>query len=126
MLGMDGLAARHLHTSHHEGQGGGASPSVVMVARALATAALAAGPHRRQGRREPFNPGFTRQAMRQVNEACPVKGITPHRLRGTFATSAIRFRCACADDSTSNAAQKPCDYDGTSGEEPRASSSSAR
>ncbi|HBZ07480.1 MAG TPA: site-specific integrase [Massilia sp.] len=33
-----------------------------------------------------FAPGFARQAMRQANRACSVKGITPHRLRGTFAT----------------------------------------
>lgn len=30
--------------------------------------------------------GFARNAMRAANEACMVKGITPHRLRGTFAT----------------------------------------
>lgn len=33
-----------------------------------------------------FAPGFARAAMRQANAACSVKGITPHRLRGTFAT----------------------------------------
>lgn len=33
-----------------------------------------------------FAPGFARQAMRQANTACSIKGITPHRLRGTFAT----------------------------------------
>ncbi len=33
-----------------------------------------------------FGPGFARQAMRQANRACSIKGITPHRLRGTFAT----------------------------------------
>jgi integrase/recombinase XerC len=35
---------------------------------------------------EAFRPGFARQAIRQANNACSVKGITPHRLRGTFAT----------------------------------------
>jgi integrase len=30
--------------------------------------------------------GFARNAMRAANDACMVKGITPHRLRGTFAT----------------------------------------
>ncbi len=35
---------------------------------------------------EPFAPGFTRQVLRQANAACSIKGITPHRLRGTFAT----------------------------------------
>ena len=35
---------------------------------------------------KPFAPGFARAAMRQANAACKVKGITPHRLRGTFAT----------------------------------------
>jgi len=33
-----------------------------------------------------FAPGFARQAMRRANRECSVKGITPHRLRGTFAT----------------------------------------
>jgi integrase len=33
-----------------------------------------------------FAPGFARQAMRQANRTCSIKGITPHRLRGTFAT----------------------------------------
>lgn len=33
-----------------------------------------------------FAPGFARQAMRRANKACSIKGITPHRLRGTFAT----------------------------------------
>lgn len=35
---------------------------------------------------EPFAAGFTSKAMRAANEACEVKGLTPHRLRGTFAT----------------------------------------
>jgi len=33
-----------------------------------------------------FSAGFARQAIRCANAACTVKGITPHRLRGTFAT----------------------------------------
>jgi integrase/recombinase XerC len=33
-----------------------------------------------------FAPGFARQAMRRANKECSIKGITPHRLRGTFAT----------------------------------------
>lgn len=33
-----------------------------------------------------FAPGFARQAFRQANRTCSIKGITPHRLRGTFAT----------------------------------------
>jgi len=33
-----------------------------------------------------FASGFARQAIRRANAACTVKGITPHRLRGTFAT----------------------------------------
>lgn len=33
-----------------------------------------------------FAPGFARQAMRRANKECSLKGITPHRLRGTFAT----------------------------------------
>ena len=35
---------------------------------------------------QPYGPGFTRQVLRQANAACAIKGITPHRLRGTFAT----------------------------------------
>jgi len=35
---------------------------------------------------EPFAPGFARQVLKQANRACKIKGITPHRLRGTFAT----------------------------------------
>lgn len=33
-----------------------------------------------------FGAGFTRQVLRRANVACAIKGITPHRLRGTFAT----------------------------------------
>lgn len=33
-----------------------------------------------------FRSGFARQAMRRANANCAIKGITPHRLRGTFAT----------------------------------------
>ena len=33
-----------------------------------------------------FKSGFARQVMRKANAACAIKGITPHRLRGTFAT----------------------------------------
>ena len=34
----------------------------------------------------PHPPGFARKAMTAANAACEIKGITPHRLRGTFAT----------------------------------------
>jgi integrase/recombinase XerC len=34
----------------------------------------------------PFPAGFARTAMRIANAACKTNGITPHRLRGTFAT----------------------------------------
>jgi integrase len=30
--------------------------------------------------------GFAREAMRAANKVCGTKGLTPHRLRGTFAT----------------------------------------
>jgi integrase/recombinase XerC len=33
-----------------------------------------------------FQSGFARQVMRKANSSCSLKGITPHRLRGTFAT----------------------------------------
>jgi integrase/recombinase XerC len=33
-----------------------------------------------------FPAGFSRTAMRTANAVCAVQGITPHRLRGTFAT----------------------------------------
>lgn len=33
-----------------------------------------------------FSAGFAQQAIRGANAVCTVKGITPHRLRGTFAT----------------------------------------
>lgn len=33
-----------------------------------------------------FRSGFTRQVLKRANTACSIKGITPHRLRGTFAT----------------------------------------
>ena len=33
-----------------------------------------------------FASGFARQAIRTANASCAIKGITPHRLRGTFAT----------------------------------------
>jgi integrase len=35
---------------------------------------------------QPFAAGFARHAMRKANAACSLKGITPHRLRGTYAT----------------------------------------
>lgn len=31
-------------------------------------------------------PGYSREPMRRTNAACSISGITPHRLRGTFAT----------------------------------------
>jgi integrase len=34
----------------------------------------------------PFVSGFARWAMQRANETCGISGITPHRLRGTFAT----------------------------------------
>lgn len=34
----------------------------------------------------PFPDGFARAPMQRANAACELKGITPHRLRGTFAT----------------------------------------
>jgi len=33
-----------------------------------------------------YSPGFLRQAMRAANARCGIDGLTPHRLRGTFAT----------------------------------------
>lgn len=39
---------------------------------------------RRNGRQRPS--GFTTTAMRHANAACQIHGLTPHRLRGTFAT----------------------------------------
>ena len=33
-----------------------------------------------------FCPGFARQTIRRANVTCSIKDITPHRLRGTFAT----------------------------------------
>ncbi len=39
---------------------------------------------KRNGRQHP--PGFARTVMLQANAVCATKGITPHRLRGTFAT----------------------------------------
>lgn len=39
---------------------------------------------RRNGRQRPG--GFTRTTMRHANEACGIHDLTPHRLRGTFAT----------------------------------------
>ncbi|MCA7986556.1 tyrosine-type recombinase/integrase [Burkholderia vietnamiensis] len=37
-------------------------------------------------RGQPLPPGITRKAMLEANAACDIKGLTPHRLRGTFAT----------------------------------------
>lgn len=33
-----------------------------------------------------LRPGFSRMAMQAANTSCSISGITPHRLRGTFAT----------------------------------------
>jgi integrase/recombinase XerC len=33
-----------------------------------------------------FAPGFVRRAMQAANAACQIEGLTPHRLRSTFAT----------------------------------------
>jgi integrase len=35
---------------------------------------------------KPLPTGFARQPMRKANSLCGISGITPHRLRGTFAT----------------------------------------
>lgn len=35
---------------------------------------------------QPFAAGFARQVLGRANATCQIKGITPHRLRGTFAT----------------------------------------
>lgn len=40
----------------------------------------------RNSRGNAYSSGFVRQAMRSANAACQVDGLTPHRLRGTFAT----------------------------------------
>ncbi len=34
----------------------------------------------------PYTAGYARAAMTKANEECGLKGLTPHRLRGTFAT----------------------------------------
>lgn len=34
----------------------------------------------------PLPPGFARRPMEQANAKCSIKGLTPHRLRGSFAT----------------------------------------
>lgn len=34
----------------------------------------------------PYGPGYMRTAIRSANKACGIKGVTPHRLRGTIAT----------------------------------------
>jgi len=34
----------------------------------------------------PYGPGFMRAAIQSANSVCKIKGITPHRLRGTIAT----------------------------------------
>lgn len=34
----------------------------------------------------PYGPGYMRDAIRTANRACGIKGVTPHRLRGTIAT----------------------------------------
>lgn len=33
-----------------------------------------------------FRPGYARDVIRATSDACGIKGITPHRLRGTYAT----------------------------------------
>lgn len=35
---------------------------------------------------EAYGPGFARDVMSAANDACGTKGLTPHRLRGTYAT----------------------------------------
>jgi integrase len=46
----------------------------------------ASGPMVLNGKGNAHAPGFLRQAMRAANAACEIDGLTPHRLRGTFAT----------------------------------------
>ncbi|WP_227746764.1 tyrosine-type recombinase/integrase [Paraburkholderia franconis] len=45
-----------------------------------------AGPIVEAKHRRPFGPGFARRAIEAANSACEIDGLTPHRLRGTFAT----------------------------------------
>ena len=40
----------------------------------------------KRGGTQQHPPGFARKAMKSANLSCKIKGITPHRLRGTFAT----------------------------------------
>lgn len=39
-----------------------------------------------EGFAKPYTPGYSRKAMRAANDECGMRGLTPHRLRGTFAT----------------------------------------
>jgi len=57
-----------------------------MAARALDGAVPAYRSNRGQPDGKAFASGFARQAIRRANDTCAIKGITPHRLRGTFAT----------------------------------------
>ena len=57
-----------------------------MAARALDGAVPAYRSNRGQPDGKAFASGFARQAIRRANDTCAIKGITLHRLRGTFAT----------------------------------------
>jgi integrase len=61
-------------------------PMAVWLRDYLAPMRQAEGPVVVKANGEAFRAGFTRQVLRQANTACSIKGITPHRLRGTFAT----------------------------------------
>ena len=57
-----------------------------MAARALDGAVPAYRSNRGQPDGKAFASGFARQAIRRANDTCAIKGITPHRLPGRFAT----------------------------------------
>lgn len=69
-------------------------------------------------RGQPLPPGITRKAMLEANAACDIKGLTPHRLRGTFATLMSEQGVSGPDDTAAVATQGHTHDDGLSRGEP--------
>jgi integrase/recombinase XerC len=61
-------------------------PVPVWLLEYLRRSRRSSGPIVSAERRRAFAPGFARRVMEAANASCGIKGLTPHRLRGTFAT----------------------------------------
>lgn len=95
---------------HHREPGGRAGTDACLAAGAPAATSPAERLIVAKANGQAFAPGFVRQSMRRANKECSIKGITPPRLRGTFAP-AVGGRRTDLDHPARHATQEPCDDD---------------